>query len=233
MGASAWSGPNTSTNHCTVFGLSGTGQVGRYQNSENFKWSTVVILHYYTIIRILFGHINHSSPGHGGDRQTDEERGGCANKRNMCPKVTVVSIRPSQRERGREGECSHRRGRGPSTCDIHFGPPPFLSSFGAAIVGYCIFFWPNLPIPTASMCGHDKWNLQIIWSLLFFHFGAPSPLLSSPLSPFSHHAWRWWWRAAGRHPVVCRGWLDWWQNLVMRNQVQVYFWQFLHRKPWC
>ena len=102
MGASAWSGPNTSTNHCTVFGLSGTGQVGRYQNSENFKWSTVVILHYYTIIRILFGHINHSSPGQGGDRQTDEERGGCANKRNMCPKVTVVSIRPSQRER--EGE---------------------------------------------------------------------------------------------------------------------------------
>ena len=125
MGASAWSGPNTSMNHCTVFGLSGTGQVGRYQNSENFKWSTVVILHYYTIIHILFGHINHSSPGQGGDRQTDEERGGCANKRNMCPKVTVVSIRPSQRER--EGDCSHRRGRGPSTSDSHFRPLPFYS----------------------------------------------------------------------------------------------------------
>ena len=180
MGASAWSGPNTSMNHCTVFGLSGTGQVGRYQNSENFKWSTVVILHYYTIIRILFGHINHSSPGQGGDRQTDEERGGCANKRNMCPKVTVVSIRPSQRERGREranaatgeeGDHQHMT----STSDPRLSCPHLVQPS----LGIASFFGPTSPSPPPLCVDMINGTSKLFDLSSSFTLGLP--LLSSPL----------------------------------------------------
>ena len=114
------------------------------------------------------------------DRQTD--RGGCVNKCNMCPKVTVVSIRPSQRERER-GQLQPQEGEGgPSIYDIHFGPPTFLSLWSYRIHAATVIassFGPNPHL--ALLCvdmmkgGSELFDLSSSFTLGL-------PLLSSPLS---------------------------------------------------
>ena len=60
-----------------------------------------------TLINHNFSQINHSSQTVKEGRR-EGERGGCVNKRNMCPKVTVVSISKRLRESEREGTMQPR-----------------------------------------------------------------------------------------------------------------------------